>query len=240
MSDYPAPRTVSRAVAVAAACCLVVPAALNVGFHVLTPVTAPGLPDALAQAAAQPVRAAVAASLQFALPVLGLGVLVLAWRASAAAPRLASWGGGLLAGGYLLGTLGAVGNLMQAVVPVHTVPAEALSIVQGFQNSWLGHLSLITVVGQAPGLVVLGLALWRSHAVPRLLAGAFLAALPLQILAHSTDGDVNTLPALSWGWFTAVLAGCALVVVRAAWGSTAVPAPVERWSTTPSGTTMSA
>lgn len=238
MSDHPAPRTVSRAVAVAAAFCLVIPAALNVGFHVLTPITAPVLSDALAQAAAQPGRAAGAACLQFALPVLGLGVLVLAWRASAAAPRLASWGGGLLAGGYLLGTLGAVGNLMEAVVPAHTTPAEALSVMQGFQNSWLGHLSLITVVGQAPGLVLLGLALWRSRAVPRLLAGAFLATLPLHILTHTANG--NTLPALSWGWLTAVLVGCAVVLVRAAWEPMAGPVAAEHWSTSPSGTTMSA
>jgi hypothetical protein len=235
--SLPAPRTVSRGVAATAAFCLVAPAALNVAFHVLTPATAPDLSTALAQAAAQPGRAATAASLQFALPVLAIGVLVLAWRASAAAPRLAGWGGAFLAGGYLLGTLSVVDNLMQAVVPAHADPAVALAVVQGFEESLPGQLAVLAILGQGPGLILLGLALWRSRAVPRVLAGCFLATLPLHILTHSNDG--NTLPALSWGWFTAVLIWCAVVIVRDARGSTAA-ATAGRWSSRSAAATMSA
>ena len=237
MSDHPAPRPVSHGLAVATTFCLVAPAALNVAFHVLTPVTAASLPAALDQAAAQPGRAAAAASLQFALPLLALGVLVLAWRASAGAPRLAAWGAAFLAGGYLLGTMGAVDNLMQAVVPAHADPATALRVVHGFEASLPGRLAALAIVGQAPGLILLGLALWRSRAVPRLLAGCFLATLPLHIVTHSNDG--NTLPALSWGWFTGVLIGCAVVIVRDA----RIPTPaagVNHWPTAPAATTISA
>lgn len=236
MSDHRAPRTVSRPIATAAAVCLVVPAALNVAFHLLTPIAATSLPASLAQGAANPQRSALAASFQFALPVLAVGVLVLAWRASAAAPRLAGLGGAFLAGGYLLGTLAAVDNLMQAVVPAHADPVTALRVVHGFQNSLPGRLAALALIGQAPGLILLGLALWRSRAVPRALAGCFLATLPLHVLTHSNDG--NRLPALSWGWFTAVLVGCAVVVVRDARVSSRAAA-VEHWSTTRTATTMS-
>lgn len=237
MSDHLLPRRVSRPVAIAAGLCLVVPAALNVAFHVLTPVTSASLPTALGQAAAQPGRAALAASFQFALPMLAVGVLVLAWRASAGAPRLAAWGGGFLAGGYLLGTMSAVDNLLQAVVPAHVDPVTAVRVVKGFEASLPGHLAALAIIGQAPGLILVGLALWRSRAVPRVLAGCFLATLPLHAVTHSNDG--NSLPALSWGWFTMVLAACAVVIVRDAWVS-APAVSTELWSTSASATTMSA
>lgn len=237
MAEHRSPRTVPRGLALTAAFCLVVPTVLNVAFHLLTPVTSPSLPKGLAQAAAHPQRAAAAASLQFALPALALGVLVLAWRASAAAPVLARWGGAFLAGGYLLSTLDTIDNLMQAVVPAHTDPATALRIVRGFEQSLPGHLGALAIIGQAPGLILLGLALWRSRAVPRVLAGCFLATLPVHVVTHSNNG--NALPALSWGWFAAVLVGCAVVIVRDAKASSPKTS-VEHWSTTPAAATMSA
>lgn len=208
----PVPRRLPRGWAILAALCLVLPAVCNTAFHLLTPVTAGSLPSALTQAAAHPGVAVAAAVLQIGIPVLSLGVLALAFRASAGAPRLAVWGGAFLAGGYLLGTLDSVDNLLQAVVPAHADASTALAVVHGYENGLPGHLALLAVAGQAPGLVLLGLALWRSRAVPRVLAGAFLVTLPLQVLTHSGAG--NGLPALSWGWYTIVLAGCAVVIVR--------------------------
>jgi hypothetical protein len=111
----PRPRLLSARWAWGGALCLVVPAAANTLFHALTPVTAATAPAAAAQAAAHPSLAQLAA-LQFLLPALAVSVAVLAWRASAAAPRLARAAGAFLAGGYLLGTLDAVSNLLPAVM----------------------------------------------------------------------------------------------------------------------------
>jgi hypothetical protein len=207
------PRPLSGRLAWAAGWCLVLPAAANTAFHLLTPVTSASTAGAVAQAAAHPALAQVAA-LQLMLPLLAAGVAVLAWRASSATPRLATWAGIFLAGGYLLGGLDSVSNLLTAIAPRFIGTAAAARLVTGYGHTTAGHFAALAIIGQGPGLIMMGIALWRSRIVPRWLAGAFLLTLPLQFVTHSGDGD--RLPGLSWGWYTLVLAACAWYLIRAA------------------------
>ena len=208
----PRPRPLSGRLAWAAAGCLVLPAAANTAFHLLTPVTSASTAGAVAQAAAHPALAQVAA-LQFMLPLLAAGVAVLAWRASSAAPRLATWAGIFLARGYLLGGLDSVSNLLTAIAPRFIGTAAAARLVTGYGHTTAGHFAALAIIGQGPGLIMMGVALWRSRIVPRWLAGAFLLTLPL-LRDPQRDGD--RLPGLSWGWYTLVLAACAWYLIRAA------------------------
>jgi hypothetical protein len=223
----PRRRELSVGCAWAAASCLAIPALANTAFHLLTPVTSGTTAGAVAQAAAHPALAQVAA-LQFTLPVLAMGVAVLAWRASAVTPRLATTAGVFLAGGYLLGLLDAVTNLLPAVLPQFIGTAAATRAVDGYGHTVAGHFAVLALLGQAPGLILMAAALWRSRVVPRWLAVAFGVTLPFQVLTHSGNG--SRIPALSWGWFTVVLLLCGVYLVRAA---RAEHADTTGWSSAP-------
>ena len=226
-------RPLSAGAAWAAAACLVVPAAVNTAYHLLTPVTADATATAVAQAAAHPVLAQVAVLLQFALPVLAPGVAVLAWKASAAAPRLALAGGVILGGAYLLAPLSTVSDLLQGVVPHVTSAAAAAQVEDGYGHTIAGHIAVVALVAQALGWIVMAAALWRSRIVPRWLAAAFGLTFPLQVLTHAGS---NPAPALSWGWFTLVLIGCGVFLVRSARAGQAADAAA--WPTVPPRETM--
>lgn len=191
--------------------CLVLPAIGNVVYHLFTPVTSGTTSVAVAQAVAHP-HLAYLVLLQFGFPVLGLGAAALAWRAAAVTPRLAGAAGAFLAGGYLLGG-GPVDGVIEAVAPRFIGQAATVRLVDGYDGSLPGRLGeLLTLGGQAPGIILMAIVLWRSRIVPRWLAVAFGATLPLHVLTHLGNGERP--PAASWGWYTLVLAGCGWALVR--------------------------
>jgi hypothetical protein len=206
-------RVLSVGGAWAAAGCLVIPAAANTAYHLLTPVTSGTTAGAVAQAAAHPALAQVVV-LQFALPVLALGVAALAWRASAVTARLAVTAGAVLAGAFLLSPLASLPELLTAILPRFTGTAAAARAVNGYGHTFAGHVGAIALIGQALGLILMAIALWRSRITPRWLAAAFGVTLPLQVLTHG--GTDERVFALSWVWFTVVLVLCGTYLIRAA------------------------
>ena len=229
-------RPLSVGCAWAAAGCLVIPAAADTAFHLLTPVTSDSTVTAVAQASARPGLAQLAVLLQFGLPVLALGVAVLAWRASAAAPRLAVTAGLVLGCAFLFAPLGVVTDLLPAVVPHLTGAAAAAQVENGYGHTITGHAAMVVLVGQAAGWVLMAVALWRSRMVPRWLATAFGLTFPLQVLTHSATSD--RVPAISWGWFTVVLFLCGMYLVRVARAERAAGLDALAWSTGPRHETM--
>lgn len=206
-------RTLSVGCAWAAAGCLALPAAANTAYHLLTPVNSGTTAGAVAQAAAHPALAQVAV-LQFALPVLAIGVAVLAWRASAVTSRLATVAGVVLGGAFLLSPLGSLPELLTAILPRFTGTAAAVRAVDGYGHTVAGYFGAVALAGQALGLILMAIALWRSRIVPRWLAVAFGVTFPLLVLTHS--GTNERLFALGWGWFTVVVALCGVYLIRAA------------------------
>lgn len=214
-------RPLSVGCAWVAAGCLVVPAAANTAYHLLTPVNSSTTAGAVAQAAAHPALAQVAV-LQFGLPVLAVGVAVLAWRASAVTARLAATAGAVLAGAFLLSPLGSMPELLTAILPRFIPAVAAARAVDGYGHTVAGHFGAVSLVGQALGLILMAIALWRSRTVPRWLTVAFGVTLPLQVLTHS--GSNERLFGLSWCWFTIVLVLCGVYLIQAARAEQSAPA----------------
>jgi hypothetical protein len=102
------------------------------------------------------------------------------------APKLAFFGGGLSALAWLAGLMAFAGT---GVVVYHAATAADQSAIAGvldkaFNDPVIGILTLVFVLGHVVGMVLLGAALWRSHAVPVWAAVLFLLFPIVHLAAH--------------------------------------------------------
>jgi hypothetical protein len=107
------------------------------------------------------------------------------------APTLAFFGGGISALAWLTGLmgLGAAGILVYHGAKLPDQAAAALLIDKVNADPVTGTLTLIFVLGHVVGMVLLGAALWRSHAIP-VWAAALFVLYPLVHLGAHIGGSI--------------------------------------------------
>jgi hypothetical protein len=139
-------------------------------------------------------------------------VLYLMRLAGPRAPRLTLIGGAVTFGAWLAGliSLGASDLLdyhaaqltdrASAVSLVHAVTSDAVFTVPAF----------LFIVGHILGMLLLGLALWRSRAVPRWAAALVGLASVAQVPVH----DSGTGSAVAYGLLLIGMAACAVTLIR--------------------------
>jgi hypothetical protein len=132
----------------------------------------------------------------FLLPlILLVPAMVYAARlARPGAPKLAFFGGGLAALGWLAGLM-SIGAGQIALYQGSKLADEAgaAALIERMNGDPVfGALVGIFVVGHVIGMIVLGVALWRSRAVARWAAGLFIAYPILHFAAHQTSSAVDT------------------------------------------------
>jgi len=70
---------------------------------------------------------------------------------------------------------------------------------------------LLFLVGMVIGGILLGIALWRSRAVPRWTAVALIVSSPLRLVY---DGGINAITALTWVLTAVGFAGASVALMR--------------------------
>ena len=130
-------------------------------------------------------------------------------------PRLALSGGVLAFAGWLAGLLGLGAS---DVVFYHAARAHdhaaAVSLITAVNDDWATSVLLgVFLVGHLLGMLILGVALWRSRAVP-LWAAALVGLAPLaHLLVHSAGRVPN---AAAYALMTAGMGAAALSLLRVA------------------------
>jgi hypothetical protein len=129
------------------------------------------------------------------------------------APRLAFVGGGLSALGWLAGLigLGSAGVLVYQGTTVPDQAAVASLIDKVSSDPAFGLLTLIFVIGHVIGMIVLGAALWRSHAVPTWTAVLFMLVPVGHLLGHFFSRPVDIVDGYAFALCCIV---CAVAVLR--------------------------
>jgi hypothetical protein len=175
---------------------------------------------ALAKIAAHPSgeRAVIVCDLlaAFMLPA----VLYLMRLTGPRAPRLTLAGGTIAFAGWLAGlvSLGA-SDLLYYHAALLPDRASAVSLVHGVTSDAAFVIpEALFLAGHVLGLLLLGIALWRTRAVPRWAAALVGLASVAQFLVH----DQSVLSACAFGLLTVGLGACAAALLRAP----AEPAPV--------------
>jgi hypothetical protein len=170
------------------------------------------VPVSLAKIAAHPSgqRAVIICDLLAAFMVPA--VLYLMRLAGPRAPRLTLTGGAVAFAAWLAGlvSLGAsdllydhaaqLADRASAVSLVHAVTSDAAFVIP----------EALFLIGHVIGLLLLGIALWRSRAVPRWAAALIGLASVVQFLVH----DQAVLSACVWGLFLVGMAPCAVALLR--------------------------
>jgi hypothetical protein len=176
------------------------------------PVDAP-FPQVLAGVAADPARQQLAgwAGLVFSLTVLA-GVFAVTWAARRGAPWLAL-GGGLLAWvGFAVG-FSVPGSGAAALVAAQETldPVKVTALRDAVFAQPLVSVALVVfLVGSSLGLLLLGIALWRSRSGPRVLA----VLLALSGPAHLLQPFGTTGAAGSWLLTAVGMAGASIALLR--------------------------
>ena len=182
---------VQRRTAVAGALCLVVGSVGQLAQAAVTPVMSGSATGAeqVARAQAHPAAMRLAAWLDLGTPFFVAALVAVAVVAGAAAgSRLAWWGGAV---GVATGLPGIAYLLAWDVLLVEALQGAPSPGYGAVYDAYLGNpvVTTVTVVyllGHVVSLVLLGVALWRSGAVPRWV-GALLAAVPfLEIAGTAT------------------------------------------------------
>ncbi len=191
-----------------------IPAALIAAEMVLTPYglfATPG--EQLAAATADPGRLdlvnwLVLVSLILAVPA----AMSAAWVIRRSAPRLALAGGLLTIVGFAMSiAVPSTELLSSAAVRAGTDAATFEKVARAIEgHSMTGPVTLIFLVGQAVGLLLLGLGLWRTVGAPRWTAVALAASGALHI-ALSFNGIAS---AAAWGLTAAGFAGASAALLR--------------------------
>lgn len=183
-------RTASRAAAVTS---------LVVGATALAlPLSVTGDGDApaarqLADYAAHPGTAMTTNVLTFAIILMVPAMVYTARLARRGAPTTAFVGGGLAALGWLAGLM-SLGMSQVLLYQGSRLPdrAAAATLVDAVTaDPVFGTLVGVFVVGHVVGMVVLGVALWRSRAVPVWVAGLFVAYPVLHFAAHGGPAVID-------------------------------------------------
>jgi hypothetical protein len=137
------------------------------------------------------------------------GVLAAGLAALRGAPRLAS--AGLLiavpgwSAAFVFPDLVGLANAMTSTGIDRSSAVRVLDHLGSFASPSLAVAVMLFVVGHIVGTVLLGLALWRSRAVPRAIAGALTVSQPLHFVAFVIlgndvlDGLAYLLTALGFG-----------------------------------------
>jgi hypothetical protein len=167
-------------------------------------------------------------------------VIYAARLARRGAPRLAFIGGGLSALAWLAALIG-LGATQIVVYDGALLPnpgAIAPLIDKMGADPVVGTLTLLFVLGHVIGMVVLGIALWRSRAVPAWV-GILFAAYPLVHLGAHIGGSIAA-DNVSGVLFVIASVACAVRVLRVRnddWDlpTTVEPAAVERAAAVPVG-----
>jgi hypothetical protein len=170
------------------------------------------VPASLAKIAAHPSgeRAVIIFNLLATLTLPA--VLYLMRLAGPRAPRLALAGGAVSFASWMAG-LYAVGasDLLYYHAAESPDRASAVSLVHTLTSDGVFVLpELLFVVGHMVGLLLLGIALWRSGAVPRWAAALVGLAPIVQVPVH--DSGVGS--AVAYGLFLVGTAACAAALVR--------------------------
>lgn len=145
------------------------------------------------------------------------GAIAVGQLAARRSPRLGTWGLALTTAGYAsLAVIAAVDFGALAAVKAGIAPAEAAALVEGMNGSPVAVAgTVIYVVGQVAGLILLGVALLRAHAIPPWAGWAIIVSAPLHLIfAVAVPAAVPM--ALAWFLTAAGFAMAARVLTRPA------------------------
>jgi hypothetical protein len=148
------------------------------------------------------------------LGVFALPAVLALWRlARPRAWRLALAGGTLAFAGWLAALLLFCGlDLVDYHAARLPDRAAGIALAHAVENDpAAGVLLAVFLLGTAAGMLILGIALWRSRAVPRWAAALVSLGPIVSIPLHEVDG---ALTALAQGGLAVGLAGCAVAVLR--------------------------
>lgn len=193
---------------------LPVPAALVAAELALTPYGLFASPtEQLAAASAAPGRVALVAWLVLAGLLLCIpAAMAAAWAVRRSAPRLALAGGIFTVVGFAMSITVPSSELMAAAaVRAGTDPAtfeRVAAAVEG--HPAVGATTIVFLFAQAIGLLLLGLALWRTPPAPRWLA----VALASSGLLHVALSASPITAAASWALTALGLVGASMVLLR--------------------------
>lgn len=163
--------------------------------------------------------AAHAGMAKFGNALLALQILVVpamiyvARLARGRAPRLAFVGGGLAALGWLAGLMG-IGTAGIVVYQATTLPDQAAAatlIDKMAADPAFGLLTGVFVLGHVLGMIILGAALWRSHAVPTWAAILFTLVPVGHLVGHFASRALDVADGYALVLACAV---CAVAVLR--------------------------
>ena len=186
-------RTVSRT---AAALCLVAgPLALAAPVSVDSTGT---VAEQIAAYAAAPGRSLASNLLVFPLLLLVPAMVYAARLARPGSPRLAFTGGAVSALAWLAGLISLGGGQIALYQASRLAdPGGAVPLIEAVNADPVnGALIGVFVLGHGVGMIALGVALWRAHAVARWAAGCFIAYPILHFAGFALSPALDRLSAL--------------------------------------------
>jgi hypothetical protein len=145
-----------------------------------------------------PTAALVSNLFLLALILLVPAMIYAARLARPGAPKLAFVGGGMAALGWLAGLMsigaGQIALYQGSKLADQAGAAALIDRMDG--DPVFGALVGIFVIGHVIGMIILGVALWRSRAVARWAAGLFIAYPILHFAAHQTSSAIDVVAGL--------------------------------------------
>jgi hypothetical protein len=224
--------TVAKALAATA---LVLPALVNGLLHFVDPLTGDDAEEELRQAVAHPTLTDLD-NLKLLLLLLLPAVVLVGLVTFRRAPWATLLGVTLVSVSFIANTLDLAEYQIFSVASRHQdvfVPALKVTEDSGISSA----LSMVFILGSLVGMVLLGVALLRSGAVPGWAAWAVIASGPLNIVGHL--GTPRIVDVLAWLLLAAGLGAVAprvFDVIDRASGAHPTPEPA---GTTPAGTLAS-
>lgn len=220
-------RTISRT---AAAIALVGAAVVNaIPIEVSSDGDAPAA-DQLRDYANNPGAARVSNVLLLGAILLVPAMIYAARLARRGAPKLAFFGGGLAALGWLAGLI-SIGGMGFALYEGSKLAdrAGAAALIDGIGSDPVyGTLVLTFVAGHAIGMILLGVALWRSRAVAPWAAALFIAAPVLHVVGHAASPVVDQASGLAFLISAVAVAARVMRTPNEAWDAPATVSVAAR------------
>jgi hypothetical protein len=209
-------RTISRTAAAAAL--VIGPLTLAVPIKITDDEDAPAaqqLRDYAAHAGAAKASNVALLALLLLVPAM----LATARLARRGAPKLAFAGGALASLGWLAGLIAFGGQQIALYQGAKLADrAGAAALIDGVsKDPVFGTLIGVFVLGHIVGMIILGVALWRSRAVPVWAAGLFVAYPILHFVGHAVS------PAVDYAGGAALLVSAVVVAARI------MRTPNEQW-----------
>lgn len=149
-------------------------------------------------------------------PPLMLAMLVLGYVARRGAPVLATLGAGISFVSYANWSSGGLGD--QDVLTLHQAGFDAAAIQRAVEASYEHPVAMVAslgwVIGHILGMILLGLALYRSRVVPRWVGVAIVACQPIHLIGAVIVPSRLLDVTLGWGLATVAFAMVSRAVVR--------------------------